>query len=262
MGVTRDGLMSWQVLASVDNRIPRVSLPKLLNSPKMAAPKSSPKDAQVMAAILKDMGVMDHEPRVVNQMLEFAYRYVTDVLDDAKIYSSHSGKKNLDVEDVKLAVQCKLDHSFTTPPPRDLLMDVAKHKNNNPLPLIKPYTGPKLPPDRYCLNQPNYRLRTSKKPKLTTPIIGSTIAPTPRFTLQQAPQLKTGTSVLGGGTPVSIIPRAGVSQPTITLRPASATPAPLIRLNTGGASLGHPVTLSTTDLSGIKRKREDDDYDV
>ena len=40
----------------------------------MAAPKSSPKDAQVMAAILKDMGVMDYEPRVVNQMLEFAYR--------------------------------------------------------------------------------------------------------------------------------------------------------------------------------------------
>ena len=40
----------------------------------MATPKSSPKDAQVMAAILKDMGVMDYEPRVVNQMLEFAYR--------------------------------------------------------------------------------------------------------------------------------------------------------------------------------------------
>ena len=46
--------------------------------------------------------------------------YVTDVLDDAKLYSSHAGKKALDMEDVKLAVQCKLDHSFTTPPPRDV----------------------------------------------------------------------------------------------------------------------------------------------
>ena len=46
--------------------------------------------------------------------------YVTDVLDDAKSYSSHANKKNIDMDDVKLALQCKLDHSFTTPPPRDV----------------------------------------------------------------------------------------------------------------------------------------------
>ncbi len=46
--------------------------------------------------------------------------YVTDVLDDSKVYSSHANKKNIDVDDVKLALQCKLDHSFTTPPPRDV----------------------------------------------------------------------------------------------------------------------------------------------
>lgn len=41
----------------------------------MAAPvKSSPRDAQVMGAILKDMGVTDYEPRLINQMLEFTYR--------------------------------------------------------------------------------------------------------------------------------------------------------------------------------------------
>ena len=42
------------------------------------------------------------------------------MLDDAKLYASHAGKKNIDVEDVKLAIQCKLDHSFTTPPPKDV----------------------------------------------------------------------------------------------------------------------------------------------
>lgn len=36
--------------------------------------KSSPRDAQVMSAILKDMGVTEHEPRLINQMLEFTYR--------------------------------------------------------------------------------------------------------------------------------------------------------------------------------------------
>jgi hypothetical protein len=36
--------------------------------------KSVPRDALVMAAILKEMGIADYEPRVINQMLEFTYR--------------------------------------------------------------------------------------------------------------------------------------------------------------------------------------------
>jgi len=36
--------------------------------------KSCPKEALIMAAILKDMGVNEYEPRVVNQMMEFSYR--------------------------------------------------------------------------------------------------------------------------------------------------------------------------------------------
>ena len=45
----------------------------------MAVAKSSPKDAQVMTAILKDMGVNEFEPRLINQMLEFTYsKYTRD----------------------------------------------------------------------------------------------------------------------------------------------------------------------------------------
>ena len=36
--------------------------------------KSTPRDARAMKAILKEMGVEDFEPRVINQMLEFTYR--------------------------------------------------------------------------------------------------------------------------------------------------------------------------------------------
>ena len=36
--------------------------------------KTTPKDALVMAAILKEMGVSEYEPRIINQMVEFAYR--------------------------------------------------------------------------------------------------------------------------------------------------------------------------------------------
>lgn len=41
-------------------------------------------------------------------------------MEDARVYSEHAQKKELDVSDVKLAVQTRMDHSFTTPPPRDV----------------------------------------------------------------------------------------------------------------------------------------------
>lgn len=36
--------------------------------------KNYPKDALVIATILKEMGVQDYEPRVVSQLLELIYR--------------------------------------------------------------------------------------------------------------------------------------------------------------------------------------------
>ena len=61
-----------------------------------------------MVSILKDLGIMEYEPRVLNQLLEFAYRYMTTILDDAKMVSSHAKKKAVDVDDIKLAVQVRL----------------------------------------------------------------------------------------------------------------------------------------------------------
>ena len=47
--------------------------------------KTVPKDARAMISILKDMGISDFEPRVVNQLLEFSYRYVSTILEDSKV---------------------------------------------------------------------------------------------------------------------------------------------------------------------------------
>ena len=44
-----------------------------------------------------------------------------------------------------------------------MLQEIARQKNSQPLPSIKPYGGPRLLPDRYCLTAPNFRLRSSKK---------------------------------------------------------------------------------------------------
>ena len=47
--------------------------------------KAIPKDGRVMVSILKDMGITEYEPRVINQLLEFSYRYISTVLEDSKV---------------------------------------------------------------------------------------------------------------------------------------------------------------------------------
>ncbi|CAN7996828.1 unnamed protein product [Ixodes hexagonus] len=211
----------------------------------MSAAKSTPKDAQVMGAILKDMGIIEYEPRVINQMLEFTYRYVTNILDDARLFSTHAKKRVVDVDDVRLAIQMQADKSFTSPPPRDLLMEIARQKNSTPLPLIKANAGPRLPPDRYSLTACNYRFKTAKKPRIQVGLpsqlnlssmqgnVGSGLSKvTPALSLSS----KTGATLAVVSKPSSA--------PTVTIvsRPANKShPTPIIKL-----SQRPPLTLSTS----------------
>ena len=52
--------------------------------------------------------------------------YITNVLEDAKVYSEHAKKKEIDVSDVQLAIEAKMNHSFTPPPPREASTIVMK----------------------------------------------------------------------------------------------------------------------------------------
>ncbi|XP_022087968.1 transcription initiation factor TFIID subunit 9-like [Acanthaster planci] len=253
----------------------------------MAAPqvKAVPKDAEVMVAILKDMGITEYEPRLVNQMLEFTYRYVTDVLEDAQAYSSHAGRTEIDSDDVKLAIQSRLDHSFTTPPPREFLMEIARQKNNNPLPAIKPHNGLRLPPDRYCLSGSNYRLKPlHKRATLTMPSrlslgsgmsmassAGSKLSPSFTFGGKSpySVTVRAPVSSKAGGAPISIIKSVSRSSatPTITMQPGStAQRAP------SGSTSGAPLTVIKTQVvspppsqssivNPAKRKREEEEDD-
>ncbi|OCT67667.1 hypothetical protein XELAEV_18038968mg [Xenopus laevis] len=249
---------------------------------KMASPKSAPKDAQVMAQILKDMGITEYEPRVINQMLEFTYRYVTTILDDAKIYSSHAKKSDVDADDVRLAIQCRTDQSFTSPPPRDFLLDIARQKNQTPLPLIKPYAGPRLPPDRYCLTAPNYRLKTMQKKisssagRITVPRLSMGAVSSRPSTPTLGTPLAQTVSVSKMGTPVSLTSqRFTVQIPTSQTSVKTATPTTTTVQNVliNPSLIGSKNILITTNMvssqktanesNSVKRKHEDDeDYDV
>ncbi|XP_035585200.1 transcription initiation factor TFIID subunit 9-like [Zalophus californianus] len=254
-----------------------------MESGKMASPKSMSKDAQMMAQILKDMGITEYEPRVINQMLEFAFRYVTTILDDAKIYSSHAKKATVDADDVRLAIQCRADQSFTSPPPRDFLLDIARQRNQTPLPLIKPYSDPRLPPDRYCLTAPNYRLKSLQKKastsagRITVPrlSVGSVTSrpSTPTLGTPTPQTMSVSTKV---GTPMSLTgQRFTVQMPTSqspTVKASIPATSAVQNVLINPSLIGSKNILITTNMvssqntanessNALKRKREDDDDD-
>lgn len=233
----------------------------------MSHVKHIPKDAQVIMSIMKDMGITDYEPKVINQLLEFTYRYVTCILDDSRIYANHAKKKFIDLDDVRLAVKMQLERTFTNPPPRDVLLDVARAKNNIPLPFVKPSNGLRLPPDRYCLNSTNYKLKNATKKVIGKPmhsLVGNNI---------QSGQSKI--KVEGNKTGLSIVKKLATVARTQTI----SMPKPVLKFSTattGAATVKAQVAKPKIQISSgqtmppvkmeiedsMKRKREDDDYDV
>ncbi|KAJ4762985.1 Transcription initiation factor TFIID subunit 9 [Rhynchospora pubera] len=128
-----------------------------------ASAPDEPRDARVVREILRSMGLSEgeYEPRVVHQLLELAYRYTVEVLSDAQVYAEHAGKpaNAIDTEDVRLAIQSKVNTSFSQPPPREILLELARNRNKIPLPKsIAPPGSIPLPPDEDTLISPNYQL--------------------------------------------------------------------------------------------------------
>lgn len=56
--------------------------------------------------------------------------YVTTIIEDAKIYATHAKKSTVDADDIKLAIQCRMDQSFTSPPPRDVSSAHIQRRQN------------------------------------------------------------------------------------------------------------------------------------
>ncbi|KTG33070.1 hypothetical protein cypCar_00004044 [Cyprinus carpio] len=174
----------------------------------------------------------------------FAEGYITTIIEDAKIYSTHAKKSTVDADDIRLAIQCRVDQSFISPPPRDFLLDIARQKNQTPLPLIKPYTGPRLPPDRYCLTAPNYRLKSLQKK------VSSSAG---RITV---PRLSVGAVSSRPSTPTLATPTTPTVQ-NVLINP-SLIGSKNILITTNMVSQN-----SSGDSTSLKRKHEDeDDYDA
>lgn len=168
---------------------------------------------------------------------------MTCVLDDSKVYASHAKKKTIDLDDVKLASQMLLDRSFTSPPPRDVLMDLTRIRNASPLPpLMKNNCGLRLPPDRHCLSACNYKLK-SKKQESKTPALK-------KYTVVAQ------SSIIKRPPSISTVPK--MQQVTI--------PKPVFKFSNAKPPMVVPkldtVIKIDDELSVSKRKRDEDDFEI
>ena len=179
-----------------------------------------------------------------------------------------------------MAIQCPADQPFTSPPPRDFfLLDIARQRNQTPLPLIKPYSGPRLPPDSYCLTAPNYRPKSL--PKKVSTSAGRMIVPqlsvgsvtsrpsTPTLSTPTPQAMSISTKV---GTSVSLTGQRFTVQMPTSLSPAvkasipatSAVQNVLINRSLIGSKNITTNMVSSQNTANeasnvLKRKCEDDD---
>ncbi|KAJ2440431.1 Transcription initiation factor TFIID subunit 9, partial [Coemansia sp. RSA 2337] len=136
-------------------------------------PDETPRDYKIMALLLQSHGVEDCDPSVINQLLEFSHRYTVDVLQDAMVYAEHAKKADIDMEDVRLAIQGRVNYSFTSPPDKDFLLELAEERNRQPLPIIPEKYGVRLPPEKHTLTGINFHIvpeqRNSQRSQPTNP---------------------------------------------------------------------------------------------
>ncbi|KAF2879153.1 hypothetical protein ILUMI_27005 [Ignelater luminosus] len=222
-------------------------------------PKNIPKDGQVIMAIMKEMGITEYEPKTIIQLTEFVYRYATSVLEEARTFANNCKKKFIDVEDVRLALQLANESCFTAPPPREVLLECARNKNNSPLPLVKPICGLRLPPDRHCLSACNYVLKSSAGKKSNK--VNSSLGPTPGIKIVTKPTVSyiKRTTASPGNKQTVTIPKPVTN---ITSQHQKTILKPKIQIQQNvqvvTSSLNSVIPMDI-DSNSLKRKREDEE---
>jgi transcription initiation factor TFIID subunit 9B len=130
-------------------------------------------------------------------------------------------------------------------------MDIARTKNNTPLPPIKAASGLRLPPDRYCLSACNYKLRAAVPMKKV--VKGG-------FDPSKNP-LKSG--ALKKQNPTSAPPKTqNINIPKPVFKFSSTKPAAAKPKLVESEQQEIKMEVDEAEIGGMKRKREDDDFEI
>ena len=151
-----------------------------------------PRDVRLIHMLLASLGVSAYQERVPLQLLDFAYRYTSNILQDAVHLSAEgyagadsgaAGSKGsaemntVNLSAVRLSIASRLHYQFQTGLPKEFLMDVASERNRSALPGASRgfdqagnrapaqanqsvvLGGMRLPPERFCLTGSAWSMR-------------------------------------------------------------------------------------------------------
>ncbi|KAJ3075451.1 hypothetical protein HDU98_008069 [Podochytrium sp. JEL0797] len=244
-------------------------------------PLELPRNVKLISLIMQAMDVNDYSPAVLPMLNEFLHRYVLDVVGDAQLFAEHAGRGDVEVDDVRLAVQGQLLHSFTSVPSKEVLSEIAASKNVAPLPLVAEKHGLRIPPERHALTGSHFQI-LPKKPSLAEPKKPSVAAPAPKAPSAQQQQFQQFQQQQQMQQNMAFQPQpfmfGGMGQPVPAFNPPSMNfnaPGGFMNMMQGGmpqanmmmmgGGAGQPMAMHVQPLQPVANtvpmKMEEDDYD-
>ena len=114
-----------------------------------------------MTQILKDQGINDYDPAILDILHDYCYQYLSSILKEAAenvLHRTENKKDSIDLEfDIEFAK--KQIHKTKKYSPNVLeMMEDAAQVNRIPLPFVSHHHKMKLPPKPYRLTSQNYQL--------------------------------------------------------------------------------------------------------
>ncbi|PWY92009.1 TFIID-31kDa-domain-containing protein [Aspergillus heteromorphus CBS 117.55] len=172
--------------AAAPTQIPSTSL-------KDSGKTRRPRDVRLIHMLLSSLGVTAYQERIPLQLLDFAYRYTSSVLQDAVHLATEgyagstdggpsSSRAPAEINSVslpalRLSIASRLHYQFQPGLPKEFLMDVAAERNRVALPGASRgfdtqgaakapaanqsvvMGGMRLPPERFCLTGTGWGLK-------------------------------------------------------------------------------------------------------
>ena len=135
-----------------------------------------PRDAHTIHLILHQMGITAYQERVPLQLMDFAYRYTSSILQDALHLMNESypgavstgsgsgvGRHNADGSTVnlsalRLAIRSRTHYQHSSALPKDFYTDMMQEKNRIALPPVQKDSGLRLPPEQYMLTGQHWEI--------------------------------------------------------------------------------------------------------
>lgn len=121
-----------------------------------------PSFEEVIVEIFEKSGIEAYDTKTVQQILKFMQKYIKDIYNKADLIRLHADKKrpNVNVDDIKLAIEAHNENSFYKPLSRETIEKIALRRNANPIPQPKDYSNliDQIPESDYTLTQPNFEV--------------------------------------------------------------------------------------------------------